>query len=191
MTDRIEVIKGDITQAHVDVIVNAASPTLTGQAGMDAAIHGAAGSSLREACQLILQHQGECAPGQAVITGAEKLPFKAIIHAIGPVWQGGNALEAEILAETYYNCMELAAANHYSSIAFPAIATGGRGFPAAKAARIAWDTVYRYLGLRPLPQRAVFICFDEQTFDIYRAIADELKQSAEASVSQPQPTTRG
>lgn len=174
MTDRIQVIKGDITQARVDVIVNAASPALTGLAGMDAAIHRAAGSSLRSACELILQHQGECAPGQAVITGAENLPFKAIIHAVGPLWQGGNAQEAAILAETYRNCLELAAANHYTSIAFPAIATGSRGFPASQAARIAWDTVYRYLGLRPLPERAVFVCFDDQTFDIYQAIADAL-----------------
>lgn len=183
MTDRIEVIKGDITQARVDVIVNAASPALAGREGMDAAIHSAAGSSLRTACQLILQHQGECAPGQTVITGAENLPFKAIIHAIGPVWQGGSDREAEVLAETYRNCLELAAANYYSSIAFPAIATGGRGFPADRAARIAWDTVYRYLGLRPLPQRAVFVCFDDQTFEIYQAIASSVKNRTEASLS--------
>lgn len=172
MSDRIQVVKGDITQINVDVIVNAANPSLLGGGGVDGAIHRAAGETLLAACKMIRQQQGECAPGHAVITEAGNIAVKAIIHAVGPQWLGGHEQEAELLAQTYRSCLDLAAANSYRTIAFPAISTGVYGFPKQQAARIAWDTVYRYLGLRPLPERAVFVCFDEETRQIYQEIAD-------------------
>ena len=172
MSERIQVVKGDITQIDVDVIVNAASPELMGGGGVDGAIHRAAGETLLEACKVIHRQQGDCAPGHAVITEAGNIPVKAIIHAVGPVWRGGGHHEEELLALTYRSCLDLAAANGYHSIAFPAISTGVYGFPKQQAARIAWDTVYRYIGLRPLPERVTFVCFDEETRQIYQAIAD-------------------
>jgi len=172
LSDRIQVVKGDITQINVDVIVNAANPSLMGGGGVDGAIHRAAGETLLEACNVIRRQEGECGPGHAVITEAGNISVKAIIHAVGPLWLGGNEQEAELLAQTYHNCLDLAAANNYHTIAFPAISTGAYGFPKQQAARIAWDTVYRYLGLRPLPERAIFVCFDEETRQIYQAIAD-------------------
>lgn len=174
MCDRIQVVQGDITQINVDVIVNAANPTLMGGGGVDGSIHRAAGETLLAACKVIRQQQGDCAPGHAVITEAGNITVKAVIHAVGPVWQGGDNHEVELLALTYRNCLDLAAANGYHSIAFPAISTGAYGFPKQQAARIAWDTVYRYIGLRPLPERVTFVCFDEQTLQIYQKIADAL-----------------
>lgn len=174
MSDCIQVVKGDITQLNVDVIVNAANPSLMGGGGVDGAIHRAAGETILEACKAIRRQEGECDPGHAVITEAGNITALAIIHAVGPIWQGGNQQEAELLAQTYHNCLELAAANSYRIIAFPAISTGAYGFPKEQAARIAWDTVYRYLGLRPLPERAIFVCYDEETRQIYQALADAL-----------------
>lgn len=174
MSDCIQVIKGDITELNVDVIVNAANPSLMGGGGVDGAIHRAAGEAILAACKAIRQHEGECDPGNAVITEAGNITAQAIIHAVGPLWQGGGEQEAELLAQTYRNCLDLAAANRYSTIAFPAISTGAYGFPKEQAARIAWDTVYRYLGQRPLPERAIFVCYDEETRQIYQSIADAL-----------------
>lgn len=174
MSDCIQVIKGDITQLAVDVIVNAANPSLMGGGGVDGAIHRAAGETILEACKAILRQQGECSPGHAVITEAGNITAQAIIHAVGPIWKGGNQQEAELLAQTYRNCLDLAAANSYRTIAFPAISTGAYGFPRKQAAQIAWETVYRYLGQRPLPEQAIFVCYDEETRQIYQSIADAL-----------------
>jgi O-acetyl-ADP-ribose deacetylase (regulator of RNase III) len=90
MRPHIEVVLGDITTQHVDVIVNAANPSLMGGGGVDGAIHRAAGPQLLEACKIVRQQQGELAPGHAVITIAGDLPAKAVIHAVGPIWQGGE-----------------------------------------------------------------------------------------------------
>ncbi|MBU4684026.1 MULTISPECIES: O-acetyl-ADP-ribose deacetylase [Cedecea] len=171
MSERIQVVQGDITKADVDVIVNAANPSLMGGGGVDGAIHRAAGPALLAACKVVLQHQGECAPGHAVITEAGNIPVKAVIHAVGPVWHGGEQNEAELLELAYRNCLDLAAANGYRTIAFPAISTGVYGFPKQQAARIAWDTVYKYIGIRPLPEQVVFVCFDDENTAIYQQIA--------------------
>ena len=174
MSERMSVIQGDITRAEVDVIVNAANPSLMGGGGVDGAIHRAAGPALLEACKVILQQQGECTPGHAVITEAGNIPVKAVIHAVGPVWQGGEKHEAELLEQTYRNCLDLAAANSYRTIAFPAISTGAYAFPKESAAKIAVDTVYRYIGLRPLPEEVVFVCFDDESTLIYQQLLAQL-----------------
>lgn len=134
MTSRLQVIQGDITQLSVDAIVNAANASLMGGGGVDGAIHRAAGPALLDACKLIRQQQGECQTGHAVITPAGKLSAKAVIHTVGPVWRGGEHREAELLEEAYRNCLLLAEANHFRSIAFPAISTGVYGYPRARAA---------------------------------------------------------
>lgn len=168
MTERMTVIRGDITQASVDVIVNAANPSLMGGGGVDGAIHRAAGPALLEACRGVVRQQGECAPGHAVITEAGNIPVKAIIHTVGPVWHGGDHQEAELLEQAYRNCLDLAAANGYRTLAFPAISTGVYGYPKALAARIAVDVVYKYIGIRPLPEEVVFVCFDDENTRIYQ-----------------------
>ena len=136
-----EVVLGDITRLEVDVIVNAANPSLLGGCGVDGAIHRAAGPELLAACKVVRQQQGECPPGHAVITAAGNLPASAVIHAVGPVWHGGDRQEAELLADVYKNSLLLASANNYRSIAFPAISTGVYGYPKQAAAEIAVRTV--------------------------------------------------
>lgn len=174
MSERMSVIQGDITRVEVDVIVNAANSSLMGGGGVDGAIHRAAGPAILEACKVIVRQQGECAPGHAVITEAGNIPVKAVIHAVGPVWQGGEKHEAQLLEQTYRNCLDLAAANGYRTIAFPAISTGAYGYPKDEAAKIAIDTVYRYIGLRPLPEQVIFVCFDDENTQIYQQLIAQL-----------------
>ncbi|MBL3216219.1 macro domain-containing protein [Klebsiella pneumoniae] len=137
MAVKPEVILGDITTLDVDVIVNAANPSLLGGGGVDGAIHRAAGPALLAACKQVLQQQGECPPGHAVITIAGNLPASAVIHTVGPVWHGGDRMEAQTLADAYKNSLQLASANNYRSIAFPAISTGVYGYPKEEAAVLA------------------------------------------------------
>ena len=159
MKPQIDVIHGDITTMHVDVIVNAANPSLMGGGGVDGAIHRAAGPQLLEACKTVRQQQGECPPG--------------------PVWHGGDRHEASILEEAYRNCLRLAADNGYKTMAFPAISTGVYGYPKAAAATIAVDTVYRYLSLKPMPEKVTFVCFDEETLHLYQRLLTQRGQELE------------
>ncbi|EMI1817841.1 TPA: O-acetyl-ADP-ribose deacetylase [Klebsiella variicola] len=165
-----EVILGDITTLEVDVIVNAANPSLLGGGGVDGAIHRAAGPALLAACKQVLQQQGECPPGHAVITIAGDLPASAVIHTVGPVWHGGDRMEAQTLADAYKNSLLLAAANNYRSIAFPAISTGVYGYPKEEAAEIAVRTVTAFLTRYNPLERVLFVCFDEETAAIYRRL---------------------
>lgn len=174
MSERISVVLGDITKVAVDVIVNAANSSLMGGGGVDGAIHRAAGPALLAACKLIVQQQGECATGHAVITEAGNIPVKAIIHTVGPVWRGGTHHEAELLEQAYRHSLDLAAANGYRTIAFPAISTGVYGYPKEQAARIAVDVVYKYIGIRPLPEEVVFVCFDDENTRIYQQYLAQL-----------------
>lgn len=174
MSERMSVIQGDITKVAVDVIVNAANASLLGGGGVDGAIHQAAGPALLAACKVIIQQQGECPPGQAVITEAGNIPVKAIIHTVGPVWHGGDRHEADLLEQAYRNCLDLTAANGYRTLAFPAISTGVYGYPKAQAARIAVDVVYQYIGIRPLPYEVVFVCFDDENTRIYQQYLAQL-----------------
>lgn len=180
MNSRIEVFLGDITTLHVDVVVNAANPSLMGGGGVDGAIHQAAGPALLEACKVVRQQQGECAPGQAVITLAGDLPAKAVIHTVGPVWHGGDRHEARILEEAYRNSLNLAAANGYHTLAFPAISTGVYGYPRAAAAEIAVNTVSDYLTHKPLPERVYFVCYDEENARLYKRLLTQRGQETDA-----------
>ena len=177
---RIQVVQGDITTLQIDVIVNAANPSLLGGGGVDGAIHRAAGPALLAACKQIRQQQGECAPGQAVITIAGDLSAKAVIHTVGPIWRGGEQNEPQLLQDAYHNSLQLAAANGYESIAFPAISTGVYGYPKAAAAQVAVNTVMNYLASSPMPEQVWFVCFDEENTRLYlRLLAQSGDEPAE------------
>lgn len=133
MPRRIEVVQGDITTQAVDAIVNAANSGLRGGGGVDGAIHRAAGPGLLAECRTI----GGCPTGEARITGGYGLPARFVIHAVGPVWQGGGAGEDVLLAGCHRHALELARSHGLRTVAFPAISTGVYGFPMARAARIA------------------------------------------------------
>jgi O-acetyl-ADP-ribose deacetylase (regulator of RNase III) len=174
MAGLIEVILGDITVLDVDVIVNAANSSLLGGGGVDGAIHRAAGPELLEECRRIAykyrnRPSGPCPTGDAVITGAGRLPCKKVIHTVGPVWQGGSQGEPELLASCYRKSIFLAAGAGFASIAFPNISTGVYGYPRKAAADIAVEEVRRTLAETPGINRLIFVCFDRENYDIYRS----------------------
>jgi O-acetyl-ADP-ribose deacetylase len=155
MPHRLDIIEADITTLEVDAIVNAANRTLLGGGGVDGAIHRAAGPELLAECRTL----GGCATGEARITRGYRLKAGAIIHTVGPVWQGGAAGEARLLANAYANSLKLARAHGLASLAFPAISTGAYGFPADLAADIALTTVFDAIKGDRHFTRVIFCCF--------------------------------
>lgn len=160
----IEVVLGDITREQVDAVVTAANESLLGGGGVDGAIHRAAGPRLAEAGAAL----APCLPGEAVATPAFDLdpPVRHVIHTVGPVWEGGDYDEAEVLAACYRRCLAVADEIGARSVAFPAIATGVYGFPPERAAGIAVRT------LRSTPSEVAeirLVAFDEETRDLLRA----------------------
>src|SRR6187551_850276 len=145
MMNKIEIIKGDITKIKADAIVNAANSSLMGGGGVDGAIHRAGGAEILEECRKIIAKQGSCKTGEAVITTGGSLPAKFVIHTVGPVWNNGKKNEAGLLAACYKNSLTLAVTHNLSSIAFPNISTGIYGYPKEQAAKIAINTVTKFL----------------------------------------------
>ena len=170
MSDRIQIILGDITKQKVDAIVNAANCSLLGGGGVDGAIHRAAGRELLEECRGL----NGCRTGQAKITGGYKLPAKFVIHTPGPVWHGGRNDEEELLASCYRSCLTLASENGCKTVDFPSISTGVYHFPLEKAAKIAIDTMAEYLKNHPEIERVRMVCFDEGTKKRYDAALSAL-----------------
>ena len=157
---RLDIIVADITTLDVDAIVNAANRKLLGGGGVDGAIHRAAGPGLRQECARL----GGCDTGSAKMTGGHFLKARHIIHAVGPVWNGGGSDEDALLAGCYRTALDLAAQARLASIAFPAISTGVYGFPADRAARIAVSTVQAELSAAPRGiAQVIFCCFSEQS----------------------------
>lgn len=166
ISERIAVVKGDITKIKADAIVNAANSSLLGGGGVDGAIHRAGGLEILEACKKIIARQGKCKTGEAVITTAGKLPAQFVIHTVGPIWNGGNNHEAEKLTACYTNSLKLAAENNCSTVAFPGISTGVYGYPKAEAAQIAVTTSYQFLSKNNLPEQIIFVCFDDEYYQL-------------------------
>lgn len=162
----IKVVLEDITTVQVDVIVNAANNALAGGGGVDGAIHKAGGPSIMEECKKIVEKEGGCGTGEAVVTTAGNLPAKYVIHTVGPVWKGGEAGEREKLADCYQNSLQLALDKGCKSIAFPNISTGVYGFPKEEAARIAVETVVRFVTANNSFREILFVCFDEENFKL-------------------------
>lgn len=168
--NRIDLIRGDITTLDVDAIVNAANSGLMGGGGVDGAIHHAAGPKLLEECLAIKERQDGCPTGEAVITSGGNLKAKFVIHAVGPVWAGGNADENELLANAYRKSLILAVSNSVKTIAFPNISTGIYGFPKKRAAAITIHAVKDFLSTDTTLQKIIFCCFDEENFYIYKEL---------------------
>lgn len=146
---RFKILQGDIVQQDTEAIVNAANSLLAGGGGVDGAVHRAGGPIIKKECEEIRARQGGCPTGGAVITSGGNLKARFVIHAVGPVWEGGNRKEAELLASAYRSSLQLAAEKGIKSIAFPSLSTGAYGFPVERAAPIALSTIVDYLRSHP------------------------------------------
>jgi len=169
---RIQVVQGDITRLALDAIVNAADPSLLGGGGVDGAIHRAAGPWLLDECRALPEVMPgvRCPTGEARLTGGHALPARHVIHTVGPVWGGGDAGEAALLAACYRNALRLARAHALASIAFPAISCGAYGYPPDEAVPLAVATVGAIAAVAGAPDEVVFCCFDAAMAARYRAI---------------------
>ena len=168
--DRFEIVEGDISQFAVDAVVNAASHSLLGSAGVSGALLAAAGPELREDCAAL----GGCASGEAKITKAYRLPARHVIHAVGPVWYGGYQGEEDALARCYERCFELIEQQGYTTVAFPSIGTGAHGFPLDRAVGIALRAMMDFLKYNTVVQKITVVCYDRKTYDAYVAGLQEL-----------------
>ena len=166
----MEVTLNDITKLKVDAIVNAANTSLLGGGGVDGAIHRAAGKELVMECRSL----GGCKVGDAKLTKGYNLPARFIIHTVGPVWQGGNNGEPELLANCYRKCIQIAVNKELESLAFPCISTGIYGYPKEKAAEIAVKTCSEELGKNKFILKVIFCCFGKDNYEIYQRVLGEI-----------------
>ncbi len=163
--ERVAVVEGDITKLEVDAIVNAASRTLLGGGGVDGAIHRAAGPALLEQCR----RRNGCRTGEVKVTDGYRLPARWVIHAVGPVWRGGDQGEPDLLARCYRRSLEEAARLGAQSLAFPAISTGAFRYPLEQATDIAVEAVTTWLEAHEAPERVFFCTFDAEATRVARA----------------------
>ncbi|MCL6449747.1 MAG: O-acetyl-ADP-ribose deacetylase [Acetobacteraceae bacterium] len=159
----MELVQGDITRFRADAIANAANSMLAGGGGVDGAIHDAGGPEIMEECRRI----GGCPTGQAVVTGAGRLPARYVIHAVGPVWFGGAHGEAELLRSAYRRVLELASERGCRTLALPSISTGAYGYPVDQAAPIALGAVAEHLRGPTSLERVTFVLFTRETLESY------------------------
>jgi O-acetyl-ADP-ribose deacetylase (regulator of RNase III) len=171
LDDRIQLQQADITTLEVDAIVNAANTQLAGGGGVDGAIHRAAGPELLAACQEL----GGCPTGDAKLTPGFNLPARYVLHAVGPVYSGGDNNEAELLANCYRRSLALAAEHDLKSIAFSALSTGVYGYPFEEAERIAFTTVDAALADYPDLEQVIFVFFSADQLARAQAVFDDLQ----------------
>lgn len=170
---RLELVEGDLTEQATDAIVNAANASLLGGGGVDGAIHRAGGPEILAACREL----GGCATGDAKLTHGGRLPARYVIHAVGPIYQGGSRGEASLLASVYRRSLAIAAEHRLRSIAFPSISTGAYGYPIAEAATIALAEVAGGLATHPSLALARFVLFSPADARVYaRALAGVARQ---------------
>ena len=160
--NNIELLIEYITKLKVDAIVNAANSSLLGGGGVDGAIHRSAGFELLEECRTL----NGCNVGEAKITNAYNLPSKKVIHTVGPVWEGGNNNEENLLSSCYQISLEIALNNNLKTIAFPGISTGIYGYPIENACKIAYQTICNYENINFF-EKIILVCFDEQLYNEY------------------------
>jgi O-acetyl-ADP-ribose deacetylase len=163
-SERIEIVRGDITTLEMDAIVNAANSTLLGGGGVDGAIHRAAGPELIAECRTL----GGCQPGEAKLTRGYRLPARFVIHTVGPFWTGGNRGEPQTLASCYRNSLQLAVENGIKTIAFPAISCGAYRYPIREAAEVALKTTKDFLSANEKIDKVFFVLWSEEIYDAYR-----------------------
>ena len=167
----LELVQGDITLQQVDAIVNAANRRLAGGGGVDGAIHRRGGPSIMEETRR--RYPEGCPTGRAVITLGGGLPTRFVIHAVGPVWNGGSKGEPALLASAYRCCLDVAVTHECRSIAFPSLSTGAYRYPVIKAARTAISTVIEFLEERKSPELVRFVLFDKATYEAYACALSE------------------
>jgi O-acetyl-ADP-ribose deacetylase (regulator of RNase III) len=164
--EKMDVVRGDITTLDVDAIVNAANTTLLGGGGVDGAIHRAAGPELLAECLTL----GGCHPGEAKLTRGYNLPARFVIHAVGPIWRGGDRGEADVLASCYRSSLQLALDNRIKTIAFPAIGCGAYRYPISEAASIAVETTRDFLRANNDIRKVIFVVATDEIFAEYQRL---------------------
>jgi O-acetyl-ADP-ribose deacetylase len=168
----LDLHQGDIALQPVDAIVNAANSRLAGGGGVDGAIHRRGGPEIMRDTDA--RYPDGCPTGSAVLSMAGNLPAKYVIHAVGPVWSGGQRGEAELLAGAYRRSLELAVEQDCRSIALPALSTGAYRFPMDQAARIALSTAVDFLAKHGRPELIRFVLFDAGAYGAFAAALEEL-----------------
>lgn len=172
----LELVVGDITDETTCAIVNAANSSLLGGGGVDGAIHREAGPGLLAECKKIREQRGTLPAGQAVTTSAGNLKARYVIHTVGPVWQGGNKNEPQILESCYCHSMEQANLKACNSISFPSVSTGAFGYPVQEAAQIALRAIADLLHTPKTVKLVRFVLFDQRTYKAYAAAAETLSR---------------
>ena len=163
---RLEIARGDITTQAIDAIANAANSALRPGGGVDGAIHAAAGPDLL--AELRRDHPNGTPTGTAVATAGYRLPARWVLHAVGPIWSGGDDGEAELLAAAYRSCLRLADELGARTIAFPAISMGIYGYPAPEGAGVALATVAAHLGGATTTELVRFVLYSQATYEVFR-----------------------
>ena len=170
----LELIQGDVTRQEVDAIVNAANQKLAGGGGVDGAIHRCGGPAIKS--ETDRRYPEGCPTGSAVISTAGQLDAQYVIHAVGPVWSGGDRGEADLLADAYQRCLELAVEHDCRSVALPSLSTGAYRFPLERAAEIAVRTTIDFLKKNGQPHLVRFVLFDDSAFGVFeRALKGQME----------------